>query len=650
LARALAYVSGVALAPGVSRNNRLYTRETISRAVKRAQQRIAEGRRPIGMYTRHETTNTRELVGRVTRIWQEDDGSARYVAAIADTGTGRDIASLVNPEGEEPAFLRGVSIRGNWVGGSRRERGPDGGLVEAGSDLEIGRLDWTSEPGVDDAGVDSFRYADAGDGETGETFTISESAPEALLETVISEEATPPSPAIPAVPAVPEGIREALRGMLGTPGAVLEAGTPPLSKRDSGLKDDSGRPFADPGYQSDNKQRYDLSTAAHAKSAWSYINKPANQKFYSAAQLKRVKNRIRAALKKFGITPAAEGWCVDPAVEITEAIAEYAGMDPECAGSYSLSATNGPTTVTICSYQLDPADLCVILAQACKGASLALMSLDPDMDADIDVAGADAEDTDDDAAQVTSGDAIDSLVSRLAAAFRGESAEDPDAVIAEMRASAPAVTEAATDKEEPAPPAAAERQEETEAPVSESTTTTEAVAQAPAATFTQADVDGMIASALERAEAARRARKAAKRGAVAAPAESAAPAAAAVTETEDERIARIVAEKVAALTPAPVTETEDQRIARIVEAQMVIERQKITEQGGGPGRKGLSPSGEVNEHSGVKVGGEPGMNRFGLPMEWPDKPLHEFTGEELEQYANPVLVRHVLKDRADLIG
>jgi hypothetical protein len=648
MAKALAYVSGTALAPGVSRNNRLYTREAISGAVRRAQRRIADGKRPIGMYTYHETTNTRELVGAVTKIWQEDDGCARYVAAIADTGTGRDIANLVNPEGDEPAFLRGVSIRGNWVGSPRRERSPDGsGFLESGSDLEIGRLDWTSEPGVDGAGVDSFRYADAGDGESGDRWSISESAPEALVETAITEEAMPASPLTEAAPSgggetVPAGVREALRVVFGE--RVTEAATPAVSKRGSGLSDDGGRVYADPGYQKDKKQRYDLSTRQKAKSAWAYVNQADNAGKYTGPQLKQVKKRIVAALKKFGVTVAAEGWSIDPAVEVTEAIAEYAGMDPECAGSYSLSATNGPTTVTVCSWGLDPADLQVILAQACKGAGLALMSLDPDMDADIDVEGAPAEDDDGDA---------DALASRIAAAIRGESAETLDDLLAEMRPAGDGetVTETAP-TEDPAPdPAAADREGTEDPGMAETTTTTETAATAPAS-FSQADLDGAIASALARADEQRKARKAAKRSASAAPAE-AAPAAP-VTETGDDRIARLVREGVAsamaaaAPTAPVVTETEDQRVKRLVAEAMVTERQNLTEQGGGPGRKGLSPSGAVTENSGG--GGEPGLNQYGLPSEWPNKPLHEFTSDEWEQYGGPVIVRHVLGNKADLLA
>jgi hypothetical protein len=648
MARVLATVSGTALRPGVSRNRRYYSPEAIAQAVARAQEQLAEGGVPLAMRSHHgaDDDSTR-LVGVVRSLTLAEDGSARFTADIADTEHGRTIAALLDTSDGRPPFLSGVSIRGAWIGKVRKENGPDG-PIERGESLSLLGLDYTASPGVPGAQVDAFTWAKDGATETDERVLITESVEEARV-TTITEEA----------PAVPDGVREALRGILAVPAAVLEAGTPPLSKRDSGLTDGNGRKFADPGYQQDKKQRYDLSTKAHAKSAWSFISKPANQKFYSGPQLKQVKKRIVAALKGFGVTVAAEGWSVDPPLLITEAVAEYAGMDPECAGSYSLTASNGPTTVTVCSYQLDPADLHAILAQACCAASAALASIDPDMDGDIDVPGADAEDDDDDADDLANGtslpdngDGVDSLVARLMAAIRGESAEDPDAVLAEaMNASAPAVTETAPDKEDPAPEPAAANQG-TEAPMTE-TTTTEAAGTPTAAAFSKADLDDAVTSALAKAEEARRARKAAKRGTVAAPAETAQPPAAPVTETDDQRIARIVEARLAAsqpAAPAPVTETEDARITRIVEARLVTERQRLTEQGSGPGRKGLAPGGEVNEHTGARPGGEAGLNEFGLPLDWPHKPLHQFTGEELEQYANPVLVRHVLKDRADLIG
>lgn len=64
--------------------------------------------------------------------------------------------------------------------------------------------------------------------------------------------------------------------------------------------------YADPGYQTDGKKRYPIDTAAHAKAAWSYINKAGNASAYSATQLAAIKGRIKAACKKFGIEISEE--------------------------------------------------------------------------------------------------------------------------------------------------------------------------------------------------------------------------------------------------------------------------------------------------------------------------------------------------------
>lgn len=185
----------------------------------------------------------------------------------------------------------------------------------------------------------------------------------------------------------------------------------------------------------------------------------------------------------------------------------------------------------------------------------------------------------------------------------------------------------------------------------ETPTTEAAGAVTAAAAYTQADLNAAVAQGIAQAEEARRARKAAKRAAAPPPAESAPAAPAAVTESDDERIARLVREGVAAeLASAAAAETEDEKVARLVREQLAAERQRLTETGNGPGRKGLTPGGAVNEHSGAKPSGEAGMNSHGLPADWPDKPLHQYTTDEMDQYAGPALTRHVLGPRADLLA
>ena len=58
--------------------------------------------------------------------------------------------------------------------------------------------------------------------------------------------------------------------------------------------------YADPGYNGPAK--YPIDTEQHCRAAWSYINQADNAAKYTPEQLARIKSRIMAAGKKFGIT------------------------------------------------------------------------------------------------------------------------------------------------------------------------------------------------------------------------------------------------------------------------------------------------------------------------------------------------------------
>jgi hypothetical protein len=60
--------------------------------------------------------------------------------------------------------------------------------------------------------------------------------------------------------------------------------------------------YADPGYQADKQKRYPIDTAEHCRAAWSYINQERNSSKYTATQLRTIKNKIKAAATKCGIT------------------------------------------------------------------------------------------------------------------------------------------------------------------------------------------------------------------------------------------------------------------------------------------------------------------------------------------------------------
>ena len=647
MAKAIATVGGIAIAPGVSKNRRLYTPEMIARAVDRAQKRIAAGAaiplterddvtHPLTTLTHHGGEgDTTRITGGVTSLTLDDTGKARFKADVVDTPHGRTIATLVdNTNG--PAFLKGVSIRGHWIGKVKRVPGPDGQPVETADDLEIDGLDYTPNPGVNAAGIDTFSWA--GDGkraaETTERVLIFESVEEAHV--TISETVEPDGDTSPVGEAQdPPGDVLGLAAHVFEDGmcvtceraATLEAARP-MSKRGSGISG-AGGPYADPGYQADKKQRYQLDTKAHARAAWSYVNMPKNAKDYSAAQLKRVKARIMKALRRFGVKVTSEGWVLDSAVQITEAIAEHYG-DPALCGSWSINASNGPISLCLSSYSMDPADLDVILRTAADAACVALQQLDPDMDGDVDVPGAsDDADPDDDAGDLS----VPPLT--LTGDESAESVEPDPADPAESAVP-------------PAPEPAAGETTEGDSPMESTTAAAESTpaAGAPvAAGLTQADILAAI-------EADRNARKAAKRAAKARAAESVA-----ARESENKRIAKLVEERVAAAIGTPATpaapaegvqETEDQKVARLVEERLVEERQRLVATGQvSVGRTGLvTPISEAA----AALGGGGGLNEFGVPDNWPNKPLHEYTSDERDRFMGPALVGHVLGARVQQLS
>lgn len=65
--------------------------------------------------------------------------------------------------------------------------------------------------------------------------------------------------------------------------------------------------YADPGYQADGVARYPIDSPEHVRSAWSYVNQADNADRYTPEQLGRIKQRILAAGKKYGIQFDDEG-------------------------------------------------------------------------------------------------------------------------------------------------------------------------------------------------------------------------------------------------------------------------------------------------------------------------------------------------------
>lgn len=149
--------------------------------------------------------------------------------------------------------------------------------------------------------------------------------------------------------------------------------------------------YADPGYQADKKARYPIDTKAHAKSAWAYVNQKDNQKPYTPAQLKRIRGRIKSALKKFGVDVTTENLAaiaVDSrSIAETTTLSECYSCVQDGTGTagFSISAYNGPLTVSVSAYNgVEPADLSAVAMAAMAAACDAIHALDPDDDGDID--------------------------------------------------------------------------------------------------------------------------------------------------------------------------------------------------------------------------------------------------------------------------
>ncbi|WP_037616445.1 DUF6582 domain-containing protein [Streptomyces aureus] len=582
MAARIGTISGIALVPGVSRNGRLYSAESIGRACTRATARIDESGAPLTMLTHHAADDdSTQIVGRLTSLVQLDDGRARYTADLADTEEARTIANLVD-DTDGPPYLDGVSIRGAWVGKVRRQPGPDGVQVETADDLEIDGLDFTRKPGVIGARVEGFTRegtsAPAENAPEGRVL-ITESVQEALVQTTIDE---------------------------------ADAGTGDAPPSGDG-------PYADPGYQSDKKKRYDLSTKAKAKAAWSYIGQADNARLYSSAQLKRIKQRITKALKAFGVTVATqEGWLIEPASAVSETLAECWGMDSKDAGNLYVSLTNGPTTVTVSSYSLDPHDLDAVGRAAMAGAVQAIIAIDPDLDADVDVPGQPGDDTP--AASAAGAvcpcgcgcavpDTPGGCPCKCAAGDCQHCMGEDDGDATE---SAPTQTSA------PETPAADNptREEEEGPAMAESTTQAAETAAVPAAGGVHLS-DAQFAQLLDRIAPPPVAPAAATESAPAEQVAETQVAATEVTETEDQRIARLVAEGVAAALPKAIQE----HVATT----------------GGPARKGLVP--QVSETAGGAADAQT------LPEGAPDKPLHEYTPEEWSKHIAPVTTGAIFQGR-----
>ena len=355
----VATIRGTLLKPGVSKNKRLYTSENIKSAAQSANSDLSAGK-TLNMYTTHDAAakdDPMALVGKFTKVWQEDDGSLKFEADVPNTTTGRDYANLTHG-----GFQRTISIRGGW-GSTPTIEDFDGQKVLTAPTLRLGGADGTASPGVEGATIEGIDFLESfvesdGHFDPAVFLDITESV-EVTLEPFTEEV----SFNIPSMDDIVERVLDAVSG-------VFEADDPKKPYGDV--------TYADPGYQADKKKRYPLDSEQHVKAAWSYINVASNASKYSSNQLARIKGKIKSAAKKYGISISE--WYDDFVGGILESL-EVAGISEMYA---SMTVSNGDGSVTTNGYANDGSDLLKVAHRIALAAIMGMYFIDPDQDGDID--------------------------------------------------------------------------------------------------------------------------------------------------------------------------------------------------------------------------------------------------------------------------
>lgn len=353
----VATIRGTLLKPGVSKNKRLYTVENIRSAAEAAKKDLAAGA-TLNMYTTHEAAakdDPMALVGKFTKVWQEDDGSLKFEADVPNTTTGRDYAALT-----DGGFQRTISIRGGW-GSTPTIEDFDGQKVLTAPTLRLGGADGTASPGVEGAAIEGIDFLESFIESDG---SFDPSAFSAISESV--EVTIEPFAEGTASDGSANNVVETLRDLLTD-----------LLEKDA--KEPYGDvTYADPGYQADKKKRYPLDSEQHVKAAWSYINVPKNAAKYSSNQLARIKGKIKSAAKKYGIKISE--WYDEFVASIVESL-EVAGINEMYA---SMTVSNGDGSITTSGYANDGTDLIAVARRIALAAIMGMYFIDPDQDGDID--------------------------------------------------------------------------------------------------------------------------------------------------------------------------------------------------------------------------------------------------------------------------
>jgi Prohead core protein serine protease len=346
-----AVIDGTFLRPGVSKNNRLYTKEAIGKAVRRMQEEIKNpSGLPVSMATSHGAAyadDALSTIAKVTKVWQDNDGSAKFVAEVLNTSKGKDIAIASAAGG-----IKGISIRGGWMSKPYTDESTG---ADTADDMFVKGFDFTGSPGVEGAQIENTVFLESWDPNNPTSLTFSESVEDVNVVENFTEEVTDAHDAT---------IREAIEEVL----AILEDGKAPYGDVT----------YADPGYKADKKKRYPINTAGHVRAAWSYINMPKNHTGYTASQVASIKAKIKRAAKKFGINIAEQD-------ALTKDLA-----DMLVEAYVSMSIDNGAGTVSASGYTDDGGKLVAVATRIAATVIGALNTLDPDADGDIDLAGGDS--------------------------------------------------------------------------------------------------------------------------------------------------------------------------------------------------------------------------------------------------------------------
>jgi len=107
---------------------------------------------------------------------------------------------------------------------------------------------------------------------------------------------------------------------------------------------------------------------------------------------------------------------------------------------------------------------------------------------------------------------------------------------------------------------------------------------------------------------------------------------------------------VPAVVPTPVaTETTEQMIARLVsegvKSALPLAVQEHVQLAGVPGRKGLVVRrAAANEADAAVTPSVDGLNEYGVPADWPNKPLDKYSPEERRKFFGPAIRSHYLGD------